>query len=76
MNVATRVPAIPASVAAIVMIAGLGLLYFALTGLGILTTGSGPKGTGNAGGSIVEKLPPSGGKPGAKPGEGLPGVKP
>lgn len=35
-----RPPALPASLAALVLLAGVGLLYWSLTGLGLLTTGA------------------------------------
>lgn len=54
-----RPPAIPASIGALVMLAGLGLIYFSLSGLGLIrSSDSGTVGTGNASGSVVGKLAP------------------
>lgn len=58
----TRVPAIPGSIAALIMLVGLGLMYWSLTGLGLLV----PSPTTSR--PADQDLP---GKPGAIPGEGV-----
>lgn len=61
-----RPPAIPASLAALVTLAGLGLIYWSLTGLGLLRAATAPVVTGGG-------VPSGGGFGGGSAGPATPG---
>lgn len=58
------VPTIPAPIAALIMFAGLGLIYFALSGLGLVRS------TSAVGNATVGTIPKSGSVPGSSSGTG------